>query len=114
MKAGKKKKVSFGGGGGNNAKLNQLKSMQEAMLAKEKEIEQEEFEASVGGDALSAKVNGKKELLALDIKNDDLLKDKDMLIDLTISAINEAIRKADEKMSNAMEEFTGGMDLPNF
>ena len=85
------------------------KQMQEA----QKEIEAAEFEASVGGGAVSVKVNGKKEVLAVSIKPEVVDEDDvEMLEDLVLSAVNEALRKADEDTANKMGKLTGGMNMP--
>ena len=85
------------------------KQMQEA----QKEIEAAEFEASAGGGAVSVKVNGKKEVLAVSIKPEVVDEDDvEMLEDLVLSAVNEALRKADENTANKMGKLTGGMNMP--
>ncbi len=102
----------FGGGNMNNL-MKQAQMLQKQMQEAQKEIEAAEFEASVGGGAVSVKVNGKKEVLAVSIKPEVVDEDDvEMLEDLVLSAVNEALRKADEDTANKMGKLTGGMNMP--
>ena len=96
----------FGGGNINNL-MKQAQKLQRDMEQAQKELETKEFEASVGGGAVVVKVNGKKEVLAINIKDD-----VEMLEDLVLSAVNEALKKADEETSNKMGKLTGGLNIP--
>ena len=104
----------FPGGMGNmNNLMKQAQMLQKQMQEAQKEIEAAEFEASVGGGAVSVKVNGKKEVLAVSIKPEVVDEDDvEMLEDLVLSAVNEALRKADEDTANKMGKLTGGMNMP--
>lgn len=89
-----------------------LARMQENMTKAQAEVEALEFTSSVGGGTVEARANGKKELLALTIKPEAVdPEDVEMLQDLVVSAVNEALRQAEEAMEKRMSEFTGGMDL---
>ena len=102
----------FGGGNMNNL-MKQAQMLQKQMQEAQKEIEAAEFEASAGGGAVSVKVNGKKEVLAVSIKPEVVDEDDvEMLEDLVLSAVNEALRKADENTANKMGKLTGGMNMP--
>lgn len=102
----------FGGGNMNNL-MKQAQAMQKKMEDMQKQIESAEFESSVGGGAVSVKVNGKKEILGISIKPEVVdADDVEMLEDLVLSAVNEALRKADEEASNKMGKLTGGMNIP--
>ena len=102
----------FGGGNMNNL-MKQAQAMQKKMEDMQKQIETAEFESSVGGGAVSDKVNGKKEVLGITIKPEVVdADDVEMLEDLVLSAVNEALRKADEEASNKMGKLTGGMNIP--
>ena len=102
-----------GMGGGNMQQLmRQAQKMQQDMARTQQEISEREFTATVGGGVVSATVLGTKELKAITI--DPACVDADdvkMLQDLIISAVNEAIRSADETMTNEMNKITGGMKL---
>ncbi len=90
----------------------QLMKMQEDMAKKQQEVEEKTFTASVGGGAVSATVNGKKEVTALAIKPEAVdPEDVEMLQDLVISAVNEALRQADEAMSASMNALTSSLGL---
>lgn len=102
----------FGGGNMNNL-MKQAQAMQKKMEEMQKQIEASEFEASAGGGAVSVKVNGKKEVLGINIKPEVVdADDVEMLEDLVLSAVNEALRKADEETANKMGKVTGGMNIP--
>lgn len=102
----------FGGGNINNL-MKQAQAMQKQMADMQKQMEIAEFEASVGGGAVSVKVNGKKEILGINIKPEVVdPEDVEMLEDLVLSAVNEALRKAEEESAKQMGKLTGGMNLP--
>ena len=93
----------------------QIAQMQEAMNAAQTEVENRSFTASVGGGAVEAVANGKKELTALTIKPEAAdPEDVEMLQDLVVSAVNEALRQADEAMEAGMNGVTGGLNLGGF
>ena len=78
-------------------------------------VEAQEFTASVGGGVVEAKVNGKKEVLSVTIKPEAVdPEDVEMLQDLVVSAVNEALRQAGEAMESGMNQITGGLDLSGF
>ena len=100
----------FGGGGNMNNLMKQAQKLQKQMEDMQKEIETNEFEASVGGGAVVVKVNGKKEVSAINIKPEVVDPDDvEMLEDLVLTAVNEAMKKADEETSSKMGKLTGGM-----
>lgn len=93
--------------------LKQVQTMQENMEKTREEIENTEFEATAGGDAIKAIVNGKKEVISVKLKEEVVDPDDiEMLEDLIVAAVNEAIRKADEKMEEEMGKLTGGINIP--
>ena len=90
----------------------QIAQMQEAMNAAQTEVENRSFTASVGGGAVEAVANGKKELVSLAIKPEAVdPEDVEMLQDLVVSAVNEALRQAGDAMDKAMDSITGGLNL---
>ena len=102
----------FGGGNMNNL-MKQAQKLQRDMEQAQKELETKEFEASVGGGAVVVKVNGKKEVLAINIKEEVVDPDDvEMLEDLVLSAVNEALKKAEDETANKMGKLTGGMNIP--
>lgn len=102
----------FGGGNINNL-MKQAQKLQKEMAQAQQELEEKEFEASVGGGAVLVKVNGKKEVLSIKIKEEVVDPDDvEMLEDLVLSAVNEALKKAEEETANKMGKLTGGMNMP--
>ena len=92
-----------------------IQQMQEQMTAAQEAVEAQTFTASVGGGVVEAKVNGKKEVLAVAIKPEAVdPEDVEMLQDLVVSAVNEALRQADEAMEKGMSSVTGGLNLGAF
>lgn len=106
-------KGGFPGMGGNMQQLmKQAQKMQQDMAKLQEELGQREFEASVGGGMVKAVVSGKKELVSIKISPECVdPEDIDMLEDLVISAVNEALRTAEETVSSEMSKLTGGMNL---
>lgn len=109
-------KKGFGGmmpGGNMNQLLKQAQKMQENMAKMQEELETKELETSVGGGAVTVKVNGKKEIVKISIKEEVVDPDDvEMLEDLVMSAVNEALRSVDEMQSSQMSKITGGMNIP--
>lgn len=96
-----------------NNLMKQAKKMQEQMLKMQQELEEKTVEATVGGGMVTVVANGKKEILEIDIKPEVVDPDDiEMLQDLIIAAVNEAVRKADEMVQGEMARLTGGMGIP--
>ena len=92
-----------------------IQQMQEQMNAAQEAVEAQEFSASVGGGVVEARVNGKKEVLSITIKTEAVdPEDVEMLQDLVVSAVNEALRQAGEAMDKGLESVTGGLNLGAF
>ena len=90
-----------------------IQQMQEQVNAAQEAVEAQEFTASVGGGVVEAKVNGKKEVLAVTIKPEAVdPEDVEMLQDLIVAAVNEALRTAEQDMAASMQSITGGLGLP--
>ena len=107
-------KKGFQGMPGNmNNILKQAQKMQKEMEKMQKEMEAKEVESSVGGGAVTVRANGKKEILSVSIKPEVVDPDDvEMLEDLVLAAVNEAIRLAEEMVSSKMSKLTGGMNMP--
>lgn len=99
--------------GNMNNMMKQVQKMQADMQKMQGELEVTEFEASAGGGAIKAVVNGKKEVISIDL-NESIVDpdDIEMLQDLILVAVNEALRTADEAMNKGMGKLTGGMNIP--
>ena len=103
------------GGGVNMNMIRQAQKMQQEMLKMQAEMETKEYTATAGGGVVSAAVNGKHELLRLTIDPEAVDPDDvEMLQDLVVSAVNEALRQAGEAMEKGMESVTGGLNLGAF
>ena len=107
------KRGGFPGGGmpGNmNNLMKQAQRMQRQMEESQKELEEKEFVAKAGGGAVGVTVTGKKEItrvkLAEEVVDPD---DIEMLEDLVMAAVNEALRMADEASAAVMNKMTGGL-----
>ncbi|MBR4056683.1 MAG: YbaB/EbfC family nucleoid-associated protein [Oscillospiraceae bacterium] len=104
----------MGGGGMNQMNMmKQAQKMQAEMLKMQEELEAKEFEARAGGGAVTAVVTGKRELVRLEIDPDAVdPEDVEMLQDMVIAAVNEALRAAESQAAANMSKLTGGMNLP--
>ena len=101
------------GMGNMNQMIKQAQKMQEEMLKAQAEIEEKIIEASAGGGAVTVTINGKKELQSIKISPEAVDSDDvETLEDLILSAVNEAMRQADEAAAGAMGKVTGGMSIP--
>ena len=107
-------KGGFPGMGGNmNSLMKQAQKFQKQMEDMQKELENKKFEASVGGGAVIATANGKRQLIEVKIKPEVVDPDDvEMLEDLIMSACNEALKKAEDETSNEMGKLTGGLNMP--
>ncbi len=106
--------MKFNPGGGNmNQMIKQAKKMQEQMEKMQGELQEREVEASAGGGAITARVNGKQEILEIKIKPEVVdPEDIEMLEDLIMAVINEAIKKSQDMVSGEMSKITGGFNIP--
>ena len=87
--------------------------LQQQMAEKQAELEAREFEAGAGGGMVTAKVMGKKTLVSLTIKPEAVDPDDvEMLQDMVVAAVNEALRMAEEATEQEMGKLTGGLGMP--
>lgn len=101
------------GGGINMNMIKQAQKMQENMQKMQGELEAKEYTAQAGGGMVSATVTGKRELTALTIDPEAVdPEDVELLQDMIMAAVNEAVRTADSEMADGMRQITGGMNLP--
>ncbi len=100
------------GGGMNMNMIKQAQKMQQDMLKMQEEMETKEYEATVGGGVVKASVNGKHEVVSLTIAPEAVDPDDvEMLQDMIVGAVNEAMRKADSEAAQNMSKLTGGLNL---
>ncbi len=113
MKARLPQGMGKGPSGNVNQMLKQAQKMQEQITALQAELEEREFSASVGGGAVDITINGKRQVLKLNIKPEVVdPEDVETLQDLVMSAFNEAIRVLDEESDAEMQKVTGGVSIP--
>lgn len=104
----------MGGGPQNmNAMLRQAQKMQEDMAALQAELEEREYDVSAGGGMVQVKINGKREILSINV-NPDIVDpdDVEMLQDILVAAVNEAIKRVDSTTEQEMQKITGGLGMP--
>ncbi|HCM92804.1 MAG TPA: YbaB/EbfC family nucleoid-associated protein [Lachnospiraceae bacterium] len=110
------KRGGFPGGmgmpGNMNNLMKQAQKMQKQMEESQKALEEKEFSASAGGGAVEVTVSGKKEITSVKLKEEVVDPDDiEMLEDLIMAAVNEALRKVEEETASSMSKLTGGMGL---
>lgn len=108
------KRGGFPGGmgmpGNMNNLMKQAQKMQKQMEESQRELEEKEFTASAGGGAVEVKVNGRREVLQVKLAEEAVDPDDvEMLEDLIMVAVNDALRQVDESTAAAMSRFTGGL-----
>ncbi len=100
------------GGGMNMNAMKQVQKMQQDMLKMQEQMESAQYEATVGGGTVKASVNGKHEVLSVTIAPEAVdPEDVEMLQDLVVAAVNEAMRKAEAEAERNMSKITGSLNL---
>ena len=103
------------GGGPQNmqAMLRQAQKMQEDMAALQEDLDGREYEIKAGGGVVTVKINGKKEVLSIDIKPEIVDPDDiETLSDVLVAAVNEAIKKVEDTNAAEMQKVTGNVSIP--
>ena len=96
-----------------NSMIRRAQKMQEDMTRVQAELEQKEYTTTSGGGAVEVVITGKKELKAINIKKDVVdPEDVEMLQDLILAAVNEAIRTVEEVSATELEKVTCGLNIP--
>jgi DNA-binding protein, YbaB/EbfC family len=107
----------YGGGGASNLQqiARQAQKLQDEMDVVTSELNEKEYSATAGGDAVKATVTGKMEVKAIEMKPEVVdPEDVEMLSDLIIAAVNEALRTAAADKNERMEQISGGLNVPGF
>ena len=107
--------IPKGMGGMNNMQsmIKQAQKMQEDMAKAQEELNDKEYSASAGGGVVEVTVTGKKQVKGINIKPEAVDPDDvEMLEDLVMAAINEALRTAEEDNAKVMDGITGGLNIP--
>ncbi len=100
------------GGGMNMNMIKQAQKMQQDMLKMQEEMEAREYEATVGGGMVTARVSGKREVISVTIQPEAVdPEDVEMLQDMVVAAVNEAMRMAEAEATQNMSRLTGGLNL---
>ena len=100
------------GGMNQAAMMKQAQKMQQDMLRMQEEMENKTYSATSGGGMVTAEVNGKHEVVSLTVKPEAVDPDDvEMLQDMIMAAVNEAMRTADTEAANNMSRLTGGLNL---
>jgi len=100
------------GGMNQAAMMKQAQKMQQEMLRMQEEMENKTYSATAGGGMVTACVNGKHQVVSIEINPEAVDPDDvEMLQDMVIAAVNEAMRTADTDAANNMSRFTGGLNL---
>ncbi|GGE47343.1 nucleoid-associated protein YaaK [Pullulanibacillus camelliae] len=101
--------------GNMNNMMKQMQKMQKKMMQAQEELKDEIVEGTAGGGVVTVKCNGHKEVTEVLIKEEAVDPDDiDMLQDLVLAAVNEALKNADELTNSRMGQFTKGLNLPGF
>ncbi|WP_223703590.1 YbaB/EbfC family nucleoid-associated protein [Sutcliffiella deserti] len=103
-----------GGGMGNMQKMmKQMQKMQKDMAKAQEELAEKTMEGTAGGGMVTVIVNGQKEVIEVNIKEEVVdPEDIEMLQDLVLAATNDALKKMDELTNDTMGQFTKGMNMP--
>lgn len=101
--------------GNMNNMMKQMQKMQKKMAEAQEQLKEEVVEGTAGGGVVTVKCNGHKEVLEVQIKEEAVDPDDvEMLQDLVLAAINEALKNADELANSRMGQFTKGLNIPGF
>lgn len=100
-------------GGNMNKMMKQVQKMQQDMIKLQEELGERKVESTAGGGAVKVIANGKNEIISIEIKPEAVdPEDVEMLQDLITAAVNEALRQAQEMVSQEMGKLTGGLKIP--
>jgi nucleoid-associated protein EbfC len=99
--------------GGMGKMMKQLQKVQTQMTQMQEELAKRTVQSSSGGGAVRVEANGQKELVSIQIDPEVLSEDnREMLEDLVLAAVNEALKRVDEMIATEMQKLTGGLNLP--
>lgn len=111
-----KARLPKGMGGGPtdmNGMIKQAQKMQEEMAALQEELDSKEYEVAAGGGAVTVKINGKSEILNIEIDPEIVDPDDiETLQDILVAGVNEAIKMVNETNSSEMSKITGSLSMP--
>jgi nucleoid-associated protein EbfC len=100
-------------GGNMQNMMKQMQKMQKQMQEAQEELAEKKFEGSSGGGMVKISISGQKEIVDVQIKEEVVDPDDiDMLQDLVLAAVNDALKKVEDETNQKMGQFTKGMNLP--
>ncbi|MCG9968732.1 YbaB/EbfC family nucleoid-associated protein [Pelotomaculum terephthalicicum JT] len=100
-------------GGNMNKMMKQVQKMQQGMIKLQEELKSRTVESTAGGGMIKVIANGNNEILSIEINPEAVdPEDVEMLQDLVLAAVNDALKKAQEMVSQEMSKLTGGMNIP--
>ena len=104
----------YGGGPANKqSMMKQVQKMQEDMAALQEELDAKEYEVKAGGGVATVRINGKKEILSLDLSPEIVDPDDiETLSDIIIAGVNQAIKTVEDENAKAMDALTGSIGIP--
>jgi len=103
----------YGGGGSMQSMMKQAQKMQEDMAALQEELDAKEYEIKAGGGVATVRINGKKEILSIDLAPEIVDPDDiETLCDIITAGVNQAIKTVEDTNNKAMSEITGSIGLP--
>ena len=103
----------MGGAQNMSAMLRQAQKMQEDMAALQEELDAREYEIKAGGGMVTVNINGKKEVLSIDIQPEIVDPDDiETLSDILVAAVNEAIKRVEDTNNEELNKIAGPMNLP--
>ena len=115
MKANYSSKGMGMGGGNMQALLRQVQKTQDEVAAKQEELDAREYDISAGGGVVNVKINGKREILSIDLQPEIVDPDDiETLSDILVAAVNEAIKRVDDTNNTELGKITGQMNMPGF
>lgn len=101
------------GGANMNKMMKEARKVQEQIVQMQEELHKQELEVTAGGGAVTVRVNGKQEILSLKITPEAVDPDDvEMLEDMIMAAVNEAVKKSQDMVSGEMAKITGGFNIP--
>ncbi|MDY3051572.1 MAG: YbaB/EbfC family nucleoid-associated protein [Ndongobacter sp.] len=103
----------FGGAGNMNNMMRQMQKIQRQMEEAQAKVDETELETSAGGGAVTVRINGKKEILSIKLDPSSVdPEDVEMLEDMLLVAVNDAIHQASQLQESEMGRITGGLSIP--
>jgi DNA-binding YbaB/EbfC family protein len=105
--------MAKGPGGNMGGLMKQAQKMQNKMMKMQEEMAEKTVEATAGGGMVTVVANGRQEVVSIKLEQEVVdPEDVEMLQDLVLAAVNDALKKSQDMMSEAMQKITGGMSLP--